>query len=122
MRDYARVPGVVDRHLPSLRGAVRTASPSSPGFDTDDACDSFGTSTDGVDFIEWDEDDVEFVGESEFELAVASGRKRAWFAGLSESVTHPFRWRNVLEDPPGVDITRKPNITRTSPCTAAMFT
>ena len=51
MRDYARVPGVVDRHLPSLRGAVRTATPSSPGFDTDDACDSFDTSTDGVDFI-----------------------------------------------------------------------
>ena len=120
MRDYARVPGVVDRHLPSLRGAVRTPPANSPGlnasFGTDDACDSFDTSTDGVDLIEWDEDDVEFVGESEFELAVASGRKRTWFAGLSESVTHPFRWRNVLEDPPGVDITAiKPNITAIKP-------
>jgi len=31
-------------------------------------------------------------------------------------VTHPFRWRNVLEDPPGVDITAiKPNITANKP-------
>ena len=88
MREHARVPGLVGAHLPTLR-AMREAggapTTNAAAFSEDDE-DSFEES----DLFVLDEDDVEYVGESEFELAIPSERRRAWFADLPVTVTQPF--------------------------------
>ena len=83
MREHARVPGLVGAHLPTLRAMRESGAPVADSFDED-------SSFEESDLFVLDEGDVEFVGESEFELAVASGRRRAWFADLPVTVTQPF--------------------------------
>lgn len=82
MREHARIPGLVGTHLPTLRAMRESGAPTTKDDDEDYIEES--------DLFVLDEDDVEFVGESEFELAVASGRQRAWFAHLPVTVTQPF--------------------------------